>query len=88
MMKKTVTTIEEFQDEPIGTIRTTTPLMCYILEKIRTTQHLESSKVMLLCEKLSYMSADGRVLTIDDKDTIFDIWWAGPNVPAPIEVKS
>ena len=39
---------------------------------------------MLLCEKLANLSADGRVLTIDDKGAIFDIWWAGPNLPTPI----
>ena len=85
MIKKTTTIVEELQLDPIGTIRMTGPLMCYILEKIRTTEHLEGSKVLLLCEKLSYLSADGKVLTIDDKDTIFDIWWAGPNIPTPIE---
>lgn len=84
-MKRVITTVEELQD-PIGTIRVTSPLMCYILEKVRTTPNLDSSKTMLLCEKLSYLSGDGKILTIEDKDMIFDIWWAGPTpTPIPIE---
>lgn len=84
MIKRMITTVEELQ-EPIGTIRITTPLMCYIFEKLRKTPNLESSTTMLLCEKLSYLSGDGKILTLEDKDRIFDIWWAGPRQPGPIE---
>lgn len=87
MIKRLITTVEELQDEPIGTIRVTTPLMCYIFEQLRKTPNLDSSKTMLLCEKLSYLSADGKILTIEDKDRIFDIWWGGPRQPAPTPIE-
>ena len=81
MIKRLITTVEELQ-EPNGTIRINTPLMCYVFEQLRKTSDLDSYKTMMLCERLSQLSGNGKILTMEDKDSILN----GILQPIPLPV--